>query len=103
MLTLGTVSGRGRTLLDEQAVLEPGKAVGGDFYNFFERGDGELWFVIGDVSDKGVPAALFMARTVTVLEVAAQTADSPSQLLAEASRRLAIGRASCRERVCQYV
>src|SRR3546814_4448815 len=63
MLPLGTVIGRGRTLLDAQAVLEPAKAVGGDFYNFFERGDGELWFVIGDVSDKGVPAALFMART----------------------------------------
>src|SRR3546814_7638934 len=52
MLPLGTVIGRGRTLLDAQAVLEPAKAVGGDFYNFFERGDGELWFVIGDVSDK---------------------------------------------------
>src|SRR3546814_1989193 len=64
MRPLGTVIGRGRTLLDAQAVLAPAKAVGGDFYNFFERGDGELWFVIGDVSDKGVPAALFMARTV---------------------------------------
>src|SRR3546814_11713543 len=88
MLRRGTVIGRGRTLLDAQAVLEPAKAVGGDFYNFFERGDGELWFVIGDVSDKGVPAALFMARTVTVLEVAAPTAHSPSQSLAEAHRRL---------------
>src|SRR3546814_783877 len=95
MLPLGTVIGRGRTLLDAQAVLEPAKAVGGDFYNFFERGDGELWFVIGDVSDKGVPAALFMARTVTVLEVAAQTADSPSQLLAEASRRPVQGNDTC--------
>ncbi|MGN7726274.1 SpoIIE family protein phosphatase [Luteimonas sp. 22616] len=95
MLPLGTVIERGRALLDAQAVLEPAKAVGGDFYNFIERGDGELWFVIGDVSDKGVPAALFMARTVTVLEVAAQTADSPSQLLAEASRRLVQGNDTC--------
>src|SRR3546814_8961431 len=95
MLRRGTVIGRGRTLLDAQAVLEPAKAVGGDFYNFFGRGDGELWFVIADVSDKGGPAALFSARTVTVLEVAAQTADSPSQLLAEASRRLVQGNDTC--------
>ena len=53
-------------------MLEPAKAVGGDFYTFFERGDGRLWFAIGDVSDKGVPAALFMARAMTVLEVAAR-------------------------------
>ncbi|HVI58117.1 MAG TPA: SpoIIE family protein phosphatase [Luteimonas sp.] len=95
MLPLGRVIDRGRARLDAQAVLEPAKAVGGDFYNFIERGDGELWFVIGDVSDKGVPAALFMARTVTVLEVAAQTADSPSRALAEASRRLVQGNDTC--------
>jgi sigma-B regulation protein RsbU (phosphoserine phosphatase) len=54
-----------------------------------------LWFFIGDVSDKGVPAALFMERTVTVLEVAAQTAGSPAQLLADASRRLVQGNDTC--------
>src|SRR3546814_19494591 len=72
MLPLGTVIGRGRTLLDAQAVLEPATAVGGDFYNFFERGDGVLTFVIGYVSDKGVPAALVMARPVPVGAVGAQ-------------------------------
>lgn len=95
MLPLGRVVERGNAHLDAQAVLEPAKAVGGDFYNFIERGDDELWFVIGDVSDKGVPAALFMARTVTVLEVAAQTAASPAQLLADASRRLVQGNDTC--------
>jgi len=95
MLPMGKVIGHGRTQLEAQAVLEPAKAVGGDFYNFIERGDGELWFVIGDVSDKGVPAALFMARTVTVLEVASQAADSPAQALAEASRRLVQGNDTC--------
>ncbi|WP_149196159.1 SpoIIE family protein phosphatase [Luteimonas suaedae] len=95
MLPLGRVIGRGHSQLDAQAVLEPAKAVGGDFYNFIERGDGELWFVIGDVSDKGVPAALFMARAVTVLEVASQAADSPAQALAEASRRLVQGNDTC--------
>ena len=81
--------------LEAHAVLEAAKAVGGDFYSFIERGDGELWFAIGDVSDKGVPAALFMARTVTVLEVAAHTLASPAEVLAEASRRLVEGNDTC--------
>ena len=77
------------------AALEPAKAVGGDFYNHFDRGDGRLWFLIGDVSDKGVPAALFMARTTTVLEVAAQLAGSPELALAEAARHLVDGNDTC--------
>jgi len=81
--------------LEAFAMLEAAKAVGGDFYNFIERDDGELWFAIGDVSDKGVPAALFMARTVTVLEVAVRAATSPDQVLAEASRRLVEGNDTC--------
>jgi sigma-B regulation protein RsbU (phosphoserine phosphatase) len=81
--------------LEAHAILEAAKAVGGDFYMFIERDDGELWFVIGDVSDKGVPAALFMARTATVLEVAARSSSSPEQVLAEASRRLVEGNDTC--------
>ncbi|MET0809200.1 MAG: SpoIIE family protein phosphatase [Pseudoxanthomonas sp.] len=81
--------------VEAHAMLEAAKAVGGDFYSFIERGDGELWFAIGDVSDKGVPAALFMARTVTVLEVAAQTLASPAEVLAAASRRLVEGNDTC--------
>jgi len=80
--------------LEADALLEPAKAVGGDFYNFIEHGD-ELWFVIGDVSDKGIPAAMFMARTVTMLEIAIQTAATPAHALAEASRRLARGNDTC--------
>ena len=81
--------------LEAYATLEAAKAVGGDFYSFIERGDGELWFAIGDISDKGVPAALFMARTVTILEVAAHASSSPDQVLAEASRRLVEGNETC--------
>jgi sigma-B regulation protein RsbU (phosphoserine phosphatase) len=77
------------------AMLQPAKAVGGDFYNHFDQGDGRLWFLIGDVSDKGVPAALFMARTMTVLEVAAQLAGSPELALAEAARHLVEGNDTC--------
>jgi sigma-B regulation protein RsbU (phosphoserine phosphatase) len=94
MLPDGRTVGLDQDHLEAQALLEPAKAVGGDFYNFIER-DGQLWFVIGDVSDKGVPAALFMARTVTMLEVAIQTASSPSQALAEGSRRLVQGNETC--------
>lgn len=95
MLPQGRTIDRGQEHLEAQALLEPAKAVGGDFYNFIERGGGELWFVIGDVSDKGVPAALFMARAMTMLEVAIQTAASPSQALTEGSRRLARGNDTC--------
>ena len=78
-----------------QARLEPAKAVGGDFHGHFEAGDGRLWFVVGDVSDKGVPAALFMARVVTVLEVAAAAGDAPGAVLVDASRHLAQGNDTC--------
>ena len=78
-----------------QARLEPAKAVGGDFHGHFEHGDGRLWFVVGDVSDKGVPAALFMARVVTVLEVAAATGDAPDRVLADAARHLAASNEAC--------
>ncbi len=88
MLPPGRVIDQDDRHLEVFALLEPAKSVGGDFYSFFDSGDGRLWFAIGDVSDKGVPAALFMARTVTVLEIAARSGTSPSQVLAEASSRL---------------
>ncbi|MEO6102533.1 MAG: SpoIIE family protein phosphatase [Pseudoxanthomonas sp.] len=95
MLSPAQVIDRGNSHLEAYAMLEAAKAVGGDFYSFIERGEDGLWFAIGDVSDKGVPAALFMARAVTVLEVAATASASPAQVLAEASRRLAEGNETC--------
>src|SRR5207253_1488177 len=48
------------------ALLRPARSVGGDLYDF--RLDGKhLWFAVGDVSGKGVPAALFMAVTKVLL------------------------------------
>ena len=81
--------------LDIHAALKPAKSVGGDFYAFHPRDDGMLWFAIGDISDKGVPAALFMARTVAVLEATARNTDSPALMLARAAPRLAEGNESC--------
>jgi phosphoserine phosphatase RsbU/P len=54
------------------AVLEPARSVGGDLYDFFVAPGGRLCFLIGDVSDKGVPAALFMARAVDIVRVIAR-------------------------------
>jgi phosphoserine phosphatase RsbU/P len=51
------------------AVMEPAHEVGGDLYDFFFTSDGRLAFLIGDVSGKGVAAAMFMARTVNLLRV----------------------------------
>lgn len=51
-----------RTDIDLYAALKPAKEVGGDLYDFFIR-DEQLFFAVGDVSGKGVPAALFMAIT----------------------------------------
>ena len=53
---------------DVYAVLKPAKEVGGDFYDFFFTDNDHICFAIGDVSGKGVPAALFMAVTRTLLK-----------------------------------
>src|SRR5919199_1152863 len=53
------------------ARYQPARAVGGDFYDFLELPDGRLVLIIGDVTDKGVPAALVMATTRSILRAAA--------------------------------
>jgi sigma-B regulation protein RsbU (phosphoserine phosphatase) len=58
------------------ALLEPAREVGGDFYDFFFINPEELCLVVGDVSGKGVPAALFMAVTKTMIR--ARAMDDPS-------------------------
>jgi serine phosphatase RsbU (regulator of sigma subunit)/anti-sigma regulatory factor (Ser/Thr protein kinase) len=63
------------------AYYQPARAVGGDFYDFIPYPDGRLGFVIGDVTDKGVPAALVMATTRSLLRSAAERFDSPSGIL----------------------
>lgn len=60
---------------------QPARAVGGDFYDFVDLPDGRLALVIGDVTDKGVPAALVMASTRAILRAGAQRFDSPGAIL----------------------
>jgi serine phosphatase RsbU (regulator of sigma subunit)/anti-sigma regulatory factor (Ser/Thr protein kinase) len=70
------------------AFYRPARAVGGDFYDFITLDDGRLGVVIGDVTDKGVPAALVMATCRSMLRAAAQKHDSPSAVLAEVNEAL---------------
>lgn len=61
----------------------PAREVGGDFYDFLPFEDGRVGIVIGDVTDKGVPAALVMAATHTMLRAVAQETISPGEALAK--------------------
>jgi serine phosphatase RsbU (regulator of sigma subunit)/anti-sigma regulatory factor (Ser/Thr protein kinase) len=67
------------------AYYQPARAVGGDFYDFLELDNGKLGLIIGDVTDKGVPAALLMATTRSILRTAAQSGRSPGQVLGRAN------------------
>ncbi len=60
------------------ATLEPARQIGGDLYDFFWGEDGRFYFVIADVSDKGAPAALFMARTKTMIRLVATLTRTPA-------------------------
>ena len=70
------------------AYYGPARAVGGDFYDFIEMSDGRIGIAVGDVTDKGVPAALVMARTHSVLRAEASRSDSPGEILARANALL---------------
>jgi len=64
------------------ADLLPMREVGGDLYDFHREGD-DLWFIIGDVSGKGVPAAMFMSATVNLFRAAGRRLDSPKAIMEE--------------------
>ena len=76
------------------AYYGPARAVGGDFYDFIEMPDGRIGIAVGDVTDKGVPAALVMARTHSILRAEASRSDSPGEILARANALLVPGDAS---------
>lgn len=76
---------------DLYAMMTPAREVGGDFYDFFFVDDDHLAVVIADVSDKGVPAALFMMISRTIFRSLAKQRKSPSQVLAETNDLLCEG------------
>ncbi len=74
--------------LDFGARIVPMAAVGGDFYDFIAIDDDRFGVAVGDVTDHGVPAALFMALTATLLRVEARRTVSPKDVLTEVNRLL---------------
>ncbi len=65
------------------AIMKPAKSVGGDFYDYFLINDRKLGFLVGDVSGKGVPAALFMSVSRTVLRTIAFEDEEPGCVLSK--------------------
>jgi sigma-B regulation protein RsbU (phosphoserine phosphatase) len=80
--------------IDLHASMEPAREVGGDLYDFFTTEDGMLCFLVGDVSGKGMPAALFMARAKSLIRITTElmrmhaTAAKPADVIARVNREL---------------
>jgi PAS domain S-box-containing protein len=72
---------------DVAAYYQPAREVGGDFYDLLELPDGQLGLIVGDVSGKGVPAAIVMAITRTMLH-AAYRLGSPGEILEQVNNTL---------------
>jgi serine phosphatase RsbU (regulator of sigma subunit) len=70
------------------ACISSARSVGGDFYDLIPLDDGSLAAMIGDVTDKGVPAAIFMAQVHALLRAEAGRSKSPGELLVNANRHL---------------
>ncbi|MGH7494509.1 MAG: SpoIIE family protein phosphatase, partial [bacterium] len=83
-----------RKELEIQAEMIPAREVGGDFYDFFFIDKDRLGFVIGDVSGKGVPAALFMAVSKTLLKATASTGVLPEECLGRVNGLLCLDNVS---------
>jgi serine phosphatase RsbU (regulator of sigma subunit) len=75
--------------------MMPARAVGGDFYDVFSLGEHKMGILIGDVADKGVPAAIFMAKTHALVYAEAKRIASPVKVLQRVNQHLIrIGEAS---------
>jgi sigma-B regulation protein RsbU (phosphoserine phosphatase) len=84
-----------RDEFDVYALLKPAREVGGDFYDFFLINHDELCLVVGDVSGKGVPAALFMAVTRTMIKTCATDNNSPASIIARVNEALSVDNPEC--------
>lgn len=76
---------------DIYALMHPAKEVGGDFYDFFLIDEDHLGVVIADVSDKGVPSALFMMQSKIILQNYAMMGLSPKEVLYKTNKQLCAG------------
>lgn len=73
-----------------ETYYRPAREVGGDLYDFLTLPDGRLGIVIGDVTGKGMPAALIMATTCAMIRVATQNATSPGEVLSLVNNMLQV-------------
>lgn len=74
--------------LDIYASIEPAKEIGGDLYDFYFIDKDKFCFTIGDVSDKGVPAALMMVITKTLIKASASKKISPAEIMIEVNNAI---------------
>jgi sigma-B regulation protein RsbU (phosphoserine phosphatase) len=77
------------------AKYRPAREVGGDLCDYFLAGDHNLCFLVGDVSEKGVAAALFMALTIALIRISAKQGYLPDQVLRMVNAELAQGSTMC--------
>lgn len=73
---------------DIAGICIPALEVGGDYYDFFQLGNGKVGIAIGDVSGKGVPAAIYMTLTKGILQSHAGESNSPKEVLRKLNRQM---------------
>ncbi len=98
-IQMSMIPGSGNAFIQDDryqlfAFLRPARSVGGDMY-YFQQSDDALHFIIGDVSDKGVPAALFMAKTITLYTRALKDNLTPGQTFSMMNDILAENNDAC--------
>ncbi len=71
------------------ASMNPAREVGGDFYDFFLVDDDHLAVLIADVSDKGIPAALFMMSTMILINYRTRQGGTPAEILTDINAQIA--------------
>jgi phosphoserine phosphatase RsbU/P len=86
-LPMNLIDGR----FDIHVKIKPAREVGGDFYDIIPLDENRIAFTIGDVCGKGIPAALFMAVTQTVMRVVIRSGEDLGAKIAAANERLAAG------------
>lgn len=77
------------------SVMEPAREVAGDFVDYFPIGDRRIGLVVADVSGKGIPAALFMMRSRSVIRDRMRSSDSLTDAVSSANRALCADNPSC--------
>ena len=83
-----------RTEFDLYASMTPAREVGGDFYDFFMLDDRHLAVIIADVSDKGVPAALFMMSSKILINYRARQGGTPAEILTDVNAQICLSNKS---------